>query len=438
MRFILSDAIEACRVYFTGYDRVTYSQVAWTNDEVGQITQGLARKLKLLVLTKGHVVMAASHLLESELAHGLVLEHPRLFSEGVIVPALRSEFATFQAFLEAKIAEGKEADVYDGAARLEVAQRLDSVTQTAVLWTAQTTSQWFRDRMVAELADECSLLSASFRHAGLTKPDDLLRQVREAPTLARGDVYRIAQATGDLRVWELVCDYTDFLYYLSGALAVRSEGVLPQENLVDFTTEDLVGGATRLSDMEIFFKLFVDIVKTATHAYFPADLLDALTVEDCLDLHHVAIDGRFIEKYNAIQELTKRGLEVRDPERLVLLMDEMEAFEHDLRCRYSAAIGRELPAYRRDLKEREVLHILSAVTSLLLPFWSALKDAKGILVSGLSLGGQDQIVTRANRRIEQYMDACDQFLDHRDLKEKPVLLQFAKKMKQRYLEGMTG
>jgi hypothetical protein len=55
-------------VYFTEFDRVTYSQVAWAADEVEAIRRNMERKLKLVALTKGHVVIAASHLLESELA----------------------------------------------------------------------------------------------------------------------------------------------------------------------------------------------------------------------------------------------------------------------------------------------------------------------------------------------------------------------------------
>ena len=119
-----------------------------------------------------------------------------------------------------------------------------------------------------------------------------------------------------------MCEYADFVYYLSGARAVCSEGILPQENLMDFSLSDLVGGRTNLSDMEVFFKMFVDLVKAATNTHFPVDLLDALSIDDILDLHSLAVDERFVEKYNTIQEKTKEGLAIRDPERLVLVMEE--------------------------------------------------------------------------------------------------------------------
>ena len=86
MKVVRPEDITDSRVYFTEFDRTTYSQVAWTEDEVEEIKRSLERKLKLLALVKGHVVVAASHLIESELAHEILLSHPRLFSEGVVVP----------------------------------------------------------------------------------------------------------------------------------------------------------------------------------------------------------------------------------------------------------------------------------------------------------------------------------------------------------------
>lgn len=68
-----SDQLSPHRVYFTEFDHVTYSQVVWTPNDVEEIKRNLNRKLKLLTLTKGHVVIAASHLLKSELAREVIL-----------------------------------------------------------------------------------------------------------------------------------------------------------------------------------------------------------------------------------------------------------------------------------------------------------------------------------------------------------------------------
>lgn len=60
MKRVAPDSIALSRVYFTEFDRVTYSQVAWTSADVEGIRRDMERKLKLVALVKGHVVIAAS------------------------------------------------------------------------------------------------------------------------------------------------------------------------------------------------------------------------------------------------------------------------------------------------------------------------------------------------------------------------------------------
>ena len=295
------------RVYFTALDRVTYSQVAWTPDDVDQIKNSLARTLKLLALTKGHVVIAASHLLESELARELILPYPELISRRIIVPALRDDFTSCTAFLEAKRSSPSpgEATLYAGQDQKAVASLVDS-EGLVVRWNQAAASGWFKDRLLRDLRDEKSLVRSLLSRQSLVVPDKLCRELEEAPALSRGLIYQATQRHGDLSFREIVNSYVDFLYYLGGARAVQSEGILPQESIVDFGLRDLESKRCPLSEHEIFTKLFVDAVKAATSTHFPEDLLDALELPDILRLHAIAVDQSFVDKYNAIQTTTKR------------------------------------------------------------------------------------------------------------------------------------
>jgi len=438
MKSVSPESINASRVYFTEFDRVTYSQVAWTAADMETIRRNMERKLKLVAIIKGHVVIAASHLLESELAQEVLFPHPRLFSEGVIVPALRAEFTGFEGFLDSKLSEGKDSAQYEGGMRREMAQMLDSQVALAVKWEVSQTSEWFKERLLSDMTDEQSLLRSCLRESGSIIPSSLVSRISEVPRLSRRDVYTSAKETGDKNLWHIVCEYADFLYYLSGARAVSSEGVLPQENLMDFSLSDLVDGRTNLSDMEVFFKMFVDLVKAATNTHFPVDLLDTLSIDDVLDLHSVAVEDRFVEKYNTIQERTKEGLEIRDPERLVLLMEELEQFERQLHEEYHAAIEKELPRYRRDLKTLEAAKFLNATASLVVPAWGLVTGSKDVLVSGLKIAGMGRIANFAQRRIERRLNACARLLDRTRLEGKPILLGFVKRMQSRYAEKMLG
>jgi hypothetical protein len=439
MKLLPPDSLKNSRVYFTEFDRVTYSQVAWTAEDVEAIRRNMERKLKLVALIKGHVVIAASHLLESELANEVLFPYPRLFSEGVVVPALRSEFTAFEEFLNSKLAEGKESAQYEGGARREMAQMLDSQVALAVRWEVNQTSGWFKERLLSDLTDEQSLLRSCLRKDGVVLPPMLVSQMSEVPRPSRQDVYLLAKKTGDKNLWHTMCEYTDFIYYLSGAKAVSSEGLLPQENLLDFSLSDLTGGHTHLTETEVFFKLFVDLVKAATYTHFPVDMLDSLTIDDVLDLHSVAVEEKFVEKYNAIQEKIKDGLTIHDPERLVLLMGELEQFEQQLRDEYHAAINKELPRYLSDRKKTKAAKFLNATACLIVSPWGLVTGARDLVVSGLELSGMGKIANEAQRRVQRRIKACSRLLDRTTgLEGKPILLEFVKRMQERYAEKMLG
>ena len=436
MQLVSADSITLSRVYFTEFDRVTYSQVAWTPTDVDAIRRNMERKLKLVALLKGHVVIAASHLLESELAQEVLFPHTKLFSKGVIVPALRSEFTGFEGFLDSKLAEGKESSQYEGDARREMAQMLDEQATLAVKWEVNQTSGWFKTRLLSEMKDEQSLLRSCLREGGSIIPPSLISRIDDFSMLSRQDVYLAAKATGDKKLWHILCEYADFIYYLTGAKAVSSEGLLPQENLLDFSLSDLAGGHTRLSESEVFFKMFVDLIKAATHTYFPLDVLDALSFDDVLDLHCVAVEDRFVEKYNAIQQKTKDGLAIHDPERLVLLMEELEEFERQLHDQYRTAIEKELPRYLRDRKMSKAAKFLNATASLFLSPWGMAAGAKDMVISGLELAGIGRIADTTQDRIQRRIKACSDLLGKAKLEGKPVLLGFVKRLQDRYAKRM--
>ncbi len=350
------------------------------------------------------------------------------------MPALRSEFSGFERFLESKLAEGKESIQYEGKARRDMAQMLDSQSALAIKWEVSQTSGWFKERLLSDMKDEQSLLRLCLREGGTVIPAGLVSRIGDFPRLSRQDVYVSAKETGNKNLWHILCEYTDFLYYLSGARAVCSEGLLPQENLIDFSLSDLANGRTRLSDAEVFFKIFVDLIKTTTHTHFPLDMLDALTINDVLDLHSVAVEDRFVDKYNAIQEKTKSGLTIHDPERLVLVMEELEELERQLHIEYNVALKKELPRHLRNHKKAKAAKFLNATASLFVSPWGIATGAKDIVVSGLELVGMGEITSATQNRIQQRLKACSRLIDRAKDESTPVLLTFMERMQERYAE----
>lgn len=427
------------RVYLTAFDRVTYSQVAWTPEDVEHIKNSLARTLKLLALTKGHVVIAASHLLESELARELVLPYPELISKRIIVPALRDDYATCRTFLEAKKSSSSpgEASLYEGEEQKTIANLID-LEGLVVRWDPAKTSGWFKERLLRDLRDEKSLVCTLLSRESLSVPDEFNRELEESPTLSRGLVYQVTKQYGNLPFREIVNGYVDFLYYLSGAKAVQSEGILPQENIVDFGLHDLDSNRCPLSEHEIFTKLFIDAVKAATSTHFPEDFLDALELPDILRLHAIAVDQSFVDKYNAIQVRTKSAIQIEDPERLVLLMNELLELEKELHRAFAVEVRKELPSKLKELQEVRAASLLHALTSLIVFPYSAVVGMKNILVSALRILRRDELANDIQQRIDERLAALKRRAGTVLGGEKPILLNFVDDLKAQYIKTLRG
>lgn len=432
------DQLSPHRVYFTEFDRITFSQVAWTQDEVEEIKQNLTRKLKLLILTKGHIVIAVSHLLESEIAHDVIFSHPELISERIVIPALRDDYVSCEAFFEAKresTSPGK-AKLYKDDFQRDIAQFIDS-EGLCVRWDPSKTSEWFKNKLIYDLKAENSLVNCHLIRIGLKVPEDIYDALNVSSSLSRGIVYSATKRYDNLMLRETINDYADFLYYLSGARAVHSEGVLPQENIIDFDIADLQNNRCPLSEHEVFFKIFINILKAFTSTHFPSDLLDALTIPDTVDLHHVAIKDDFVQKYNNIQVMTKDALDISDPERLVLHMQELITFEQDLHNQFMSAIDGELPIKLRQLRTSKLINLVHALANLILIPYGVLVGMKDIVISGLRVLNRDVLATDIQNRIDSGMDALKRYTGDAFDGEHPVLLHFVDKLKTEYIKRLT-
>ena len=427
------------RVYFTEFDRVTYSQVAWTSEDVAEIKRTLTRKLKLLALTKGHVVIAASHLMESELAREVILPHPELFSERVVVPALRADFESFTSFLEAKRDSDSpgERKLYLGDEQRDLSQIIDT-TALIVRWDPTETSNWFKKRLLTALRSKNSLVALHLQRKGLYIPDAMCNSFESEASLSRGAVYKATQLHGNLNFREIVNGYADFLYYLSGAKAVQSEGILPQENIVDFSLSDLEKKKTSLSETEVFFKVFIDTVKAATSTHFPTDLLDVLTIGDAVRLHRIASEEQFISKYNLIQEKTKEGLGLSDPERLVFLMNELLEFENDLHRQFTKAIDEELPISLRQMRNRNIADFIHSLASLIILPYGVMAGMHNVVMSGLRVIKKDRLKSQIENRIEGGLNSLERVIQSMLGGNQPVLLRFVEELKSRYVARLSS
>jgi hypothetical protein len=247
MRSCSPEDLPAHRTFFTEFDRTP--RVIGVPVEI--VDANLLRKLKLLLLTKSHIVIAASQLLESQEAQRLILEFPALITSGAVVASMKARHPSTRQFLEEKQdLEGALRPGFRAAGACDVADLIDS-SGTAVRWKLEAMSDWFRDRLVSDLRDENGLLHAAAARQRIELPTAVADSLQEEKALSRDRVRDLVAHTGSSDGRFLIGAYADFLYYLSGARTTDSLGVLPQDNFLDFTFSELLGRRSGMSDDEI-------------------------------------------------------------------------------------------------------------------------------------------------------------------------------------------
>lgn len=437
IKFVDPIDLKTPRCYFTEFDRITYSQVAWTAENVKEIKHNLERKVKLLGLIKGVVIIATSHLFESELAQEFIKENPIVLEKGIILPALISKYKNFYDFLFTKREESKERERYLSADKDEINTLLFNCVDKVVSWNVDLTTKWFKQRLLEDLEEERSVLRFNLSTVPLPLIEGVTSRIRELESPSRGEIYNIAKNSGDKILWTRLCDYTDFIYYLSGARAVNSEGILPQENLVDFSIANLVQRRTKISDYEIFYRIFLRIIKDKTQKFFPVEILDLLTFEDIVELRETLLHSGFVEKYNKLMEKTKERVEITDTEQLILNIDELNQFEHELHLIFTDTIVTEVYQMKKIDLQKRGLKVLTSLGSLL-TFYGTIEPVIQLTVNVLSLLGFNTQIRQTGRKIQHNLQRLEKLVDRSSLDKKPLLIKYLSEISKKYSSKLVG
>ncbi|MBT9145623.1 MAG: hypothetical protein DDT42_01497 [candidate division WS2 bacterium] len=437
MKFIDPTDLKIPRVYFTEFDSITYSQVKWIAEDVEEIKRNLERKVKLLGLIKGVVIIATSHFFESKLAQEFIKENPIVLEEGIILPALISKYKNFSDFLSAKREESKERERYLSKDKDEINTLLANSVNAVVKWDVDLTTKWFKQRLLQDLGNEKSVLRFNLSAVPLPVIGNVASCIRELESPSRGRIYDIAKNSGDKILWARLCDYTDFIYYLSGARAVNSEGVLPQENLIDFSITDLARGKTKLSDYEIFYRIFLRIIKDKTQKFFPVEILDLLTFEDIVELRETLLHSGFVEKYNKLMEKTKERVEITDTEQLILSVDELSQFENELHLIFTDTVVTEVYQMKKIDLQKRGLKVLTSLGALL-TFYGIIESMIQLTVNVLSLCGFNAQISQTERRMKQNLQRIEKLADRSSFDKKPLLLKYLADISKKYSSKLIG
>lgn len=355
------------RAYFTDFD---HRIVARTNNLRVLKLKG-ERKLKALLLLKGHIVCAASHL-ATGFAYEFFAEHPILLTSGAIMPAFRSDKSDLSELFAKKRFIGRD----------DAVQFYKEHISTTVNWELDENSMWFRDRFLSDLEDQQSVLRQHLSASAQNTLSELTTEIRRGALLNRELIDNAAKELSR-NERRLIQNYRDLLYHISGARVVNCESALPQENYIDYDLTDLQPKRVRLSEEQILSKLFIELVFDSLQKnLLPIELLDLLTFDDIMLIRQPLLDSSFQKKYDQLIKHVVSAYSLSSDK--IFSLNELERIRADLSVTFDNVLQEELPQFLKKRAFEQSKHLASVTSSVALGVAGAVPGI-GLIASAVSV-----------------------------------------------------
>ena len=335
------------------------------------------RKLKLQLLTKEKIVIAASSLFH-DIWYKILKNDQGLIDclqNGIIIPAIRSAFNGINGFFTEKKYPTDNKKFF-----------IENVAYS-VPWRLEDNANWFRTKYMEGLNNSESILRrvASFSDYEASIIRDKLTSLIEGEDigyqfLQRKHIEQAAKLVSPDKEIVLI-DYANLIYRISGSIVVNSEGHFPQSNLTKIST---VGNEGLLKDENIFWDIYAEAVFTllGTAIRITPERLDALSFKDILKIRTAFFDIGFTGDYDALLKSVKESVDINDPDKLILHAHEIATVAVKLRNSFSEKVKSELSKKDSKMREESLWQIVSGISIISNPIVGA---AVGIISTLKSL-----------------------------------------------------
>ncbi|MFV9644497.1 MAG: hypothetical protein ACNYWU_01615 [Desulfobacterales bacterium] len=425
MKRLKPESFTGPRSYFTDFDHRIVARTV----NLSQLRINAERKLKLLLLIKSKIICAASHL-ATEFAYDILKDNPRLLIEGHVVPALRKDKNNISELFERKKIDRKA----------EILGYYEQNMRYAVDWELEDNSGWFRDRFIEEISNPTSLIREQLSHLSTTPIpttviNNIKKEISENRIISRSQIEHFAKELTSSQK-ELLYNFRELVYHLSGARVVNCESSLPQENYIDYDIADLKGKRTKLSDEQILFKLFIELAfETIQRRMIPFELLDWLSFDDILSIRKPILESDFQNKYDYLISRLVKGVK-QDYNELFLNLNELEKIRNSLELTFKEVFEKELPHFlkKRAIKQaKELGSVGSSVALGALGFIpvigqvasgvSVLKDSPALLFNVRQTLSSQKAVNDLGTYIQNKETLLRQKIEKAHLSEQAIMLE---------------
>lgn len=329
--------LQGPRAYFTDIDHRIVSR----SQNKQSLRSEVEHRLKVLLMTKGIVVCAASHL-TSPFAYYLFRDNPILLSKGLVVPALRKDRRDI-----ADVFEGTDVPDISRSLKKEMVRFYQDNMTKVVVWDLFDNSSWFRSAFLHHLRTENSVLRRHLKTASKKKIAAMIQKVELGPLLDRTTIEELSQELKGADRISLL-KFRELVYHLSGSRVVHCEGNLPQGDYIDYDLSDLSEGNTSLSEVSVFWKIFLELAfDTLRRPNLPIDVLDLLSFDDINQVRQPLLDGGFQAKYDEIVRRSVQAIVSDAPGQTLLQVSEMMPIRDNLASTFAEVFEEEFGGFAK-------------------------------------------------------------------------------------------
>jgi hypothetical protein len=334
------------RTYFTLLDENNLKTV----QDKRKYYDDLEGTLKVLLLTKNNIVIAASHLTSDE-ALTFFRDKEMLFSDKIILPALRSEFATFREMYYSRFPDGKR----------EIPEFFGNVISEVIPWKLEDNSGWFRDRIREEATNSNSVLRKNLQRLGGERPFLKVLDNQLSHSESTGNYFSRERLTKDIessfphQTAIALNQWVDLLYYISGARVVNCENYLPQENFVNYNLATLGTEKHILTEKEIFHSILMAVVLANIYNQaYPVDIIRNLSIRDIVDFRskNQKQGDLFRAKYDECLAVCEKFRNASEKEELLLSLEKLLDLADEIKMSFSGRMEAELGSFSRLVRSK--------------------------------------------------------------------------------------
>ncbi|CEN53776.1 hypothetical protein [Capnocytophaga canis] len=332
MKRIESIDLQGANAYFTNFD----NRIVASSSNIEALERYIERSLKVLLLTKNNVVCAASHLV-NPITYKLFSSNPILLKKEMVLPAFRKDKKEISELFEGKNINHKR--------KKEYISFYNDILSKTVLWELEENSTWFRDTFIKGLISKNSVVRSNLKYLSNSQIEKFILEIQNCKILDRNKI-DILTLHFDTESRLILRNYRELVYHMSGARVVNCESTLPQENYIDYSFTDLENRKTQLSELQIFWKIYIELLLEMLNRYkFPIEGLDNLSFNDIYCLRQPILNSDFIENYNKFIHLSINSISKENRIDILYNTQELMKIRESLELQYKEIFESQLTSY---------------------------------------------------------------------------------------------